>query len=83
MEILGDSMYWVYKSRPRRYFWEIRYYKGKWKIKLILSHVHCVLFEVLEDIPALGNHRNMQTGELVTSIIRLCHRKSKIKIMDR
>lgn len=60
-----------------QYFWEIRYFKGKWKIRLLISAKKKAMFRVLEDIPQEGNHRFMKAGEDIHSIIRLCHKKRK------
>lgn len=59
------------------YFWEIRFFKGKWRIRLLISAHRKAYFQVLEPIPQEGRQRSMQKGEFVNSPIRMCHKKRK------
>ena len=60
-------------------FWELRYYKGQWKVAVHLKQRLNWWVRALEHIPAhpKGKHREIEKGEMFSTYYRLLWRNPR------
>lgn len=62
-----------------KYFWEERYYKGKYKCRLLIGANRRAVVQALEPIEQAKKNRAIKKGEVFSTLIRFMHHNRRIR----